>query len=319
MKSYSIARRLITTVLLVELISAVCVTGMAWLYERHSHFRSFDILLRGRADSLLGSVQDAEDPEDNVMLSKSDVDVPSEDIYEVRDEKGRLLGRSPNWDGVSRDASATPADGYFNLTVGKSRYRALLLHGLRVVDPGDKGGGFHHVTAVCGILRGMEAVTRQGVLCGCKPFTVASHWAGVVAVERSINLLSAGRKQPAFRQCMALLPERRALRACAGEALEATLQRWSFFFSSKALVMLRMVEDRRRGGEVILCYRRQAEALLIPGGLGGADGLHAENIVAKMLTPTLKHHGPDLAPNHISTITMAFEQFDSVAELRNDR
>src|ERR1700758_1351357 len=101
MKPYSIARRLITTVLLVELISAVCVTGMAWLYEQHSHFRSFEILLRGRADSLLGSVQDAEDPEDNVMLSKRDVDVPSEDIYEVRDEKGRLLGRSSNWDGAS--------------------------------------------------------------------------------------------------------------------------------------------------------------------------------------------------------------------------
>src|SRR5580698_226475 len=151
MKTHSIARRLIITVLLVELIAAVCVTGMAWFYELHSHFRSFDILLRGRADSLLGSVQDAEDPEDNVMLSKSDVDVPSEDIYEVRDEKGRLLGRSPNWGGASPEILATRSDGYFNLAVNGRHYRSLLLHGLRVVDPGDKGGGVpHHVTIVYG-------------------------------------------------------------------------------------------------------------------------------------------------------------------------
>src|ERR1700744_794475 len=130
MKTHSIARRLIATVLLVELVSALCVIGLAWIYERHSHFRSFDILLRGRADSLLGSVQDAEDPADNVMLSKSDVDVPSEDIYEVRDEKGRLLGRSPNWGGASQEILATRSDDYFNLAVNERHYRALLLHGL---------------------------------------------------------------------------------------------------------------------------------------------------------------------------------------------
>ena len=61
MKPYSITRRLIATVLLIELVSALCVTAVAFVYERHAHFRSFDILLRGRADSLLGAVQDAED------------------------------------------------------------------------------------------------------------------------------------------------------------------------------------------------------------------------------------------------------------------
>jgi len=67
-KPYSISGRLIATVLLIELVSALCVTGLALLYERHSHFHSFDVLLRGRADSMLGAVQDAEDTNDNVML-----------------------------------------------------------------------------------------------------------------------------------------------------------------------------------------------------------------------------------------------------------
>ena len=68
MKSYSITHRLIITVLLVELLSAISLSGVAMLYERHVRFRSFDIMLRGRADSLLGAVQDAEDTQDNVML-----------------------------------------------------------------------------------------------------------------------------------------------------------------------------------------------------------------------------------------------------------
>lgn len=150
MRPYSIARRMIVIVLLVELVSALCVTGLALLYERHAHFRSFDIMLRGRADSVLGAVQDAEDTDDNVMLDRADLDLPKEDIYEVHDEKGRLLGRSPNLtDPV--DSLASLKDGFTPLTINHRHYRVLKLHGLRVVDPGEKGGGFpRHVTIVYG-------------------------------------------------------------------------------------------------------------------------------------------------------------------------
>jgi signal transduction histidine kinase len=151
MKPYSITRRLIVTVLLVELLSALCVTGMAWFYERHSHFRAFDVMLRGRADSLLGSVEDADDAADNVMLDLKDLNVPHEDIYEVRDEKGHLLGRSPNWEGASEQMLTSQQDGMFRLSLRGRDYRVLLLHGLRIVDPNDPNGGVrHHVTIVYG-------------------------------------------------------------------------------------------------------------------------------------------------------------------------
>ena len=101
MKTYSITRRLIATVLLIELASTICVTAVAFFYERHAHFRSFDVLLRGRADSLLGAVQDAEDVNDNVMLDGTEVSIPREDIYEVKDATGRVLGKSSNWAGSS--------------------------------------------------------------------------------------------------------------------------------------------------------------------------------------------------------------------------
>ena len=61
MRPYSLTRRLIIAVLLVELLSALAITGLALVYERHTQFHAFDIMLRGRADSLLGAVQDAGD------------------------------------------------------------------------------------------------------------------------------------------------------------------------------------------------------------------------------------------------------------------
>ena len=82
-----------------RVIFAVAVIALAAAYERHAHLHSFDIMLQGRADSLLGAVQDAEDPADNVMLDRTGLQLPSEDVYEVRDSKGRLLGRSANWQG----------------------------------------------------------------------------------------------------------------------------------------------------------------------------------------------------------------------------
>ena len=111
LKTYSITWRLIVMVLLVELVSTLCVTGVALLYERHTHFRAFDILLRGRADSMLGAVQDAEDANDNVVLDGSEISVPPDDIYEVRDQAGRLLGRSAN--GVRLDQLLNSSQVYW--------------------------------------------------------------------------------------------------------------------------------------------------------------------------------------------------------------
>jgi signal transduction histidine kinase len=151
MKSYSLTHRLVMTVLFIQLISAVSITGLAVIYERHTHFHSFDIMLRGRADSLLGAVQDAEDPGDNVMLDGTEVSLPATDIYEVVDANNRLLGRSRNWSG-SNGAEASLEDGsFFKLKLNGKKYRVLKMGGLRMVDPGDKGGGIpRHVTVMYG-------------------------------------------------------------------------------------------------------------------------------------------------------------------------
>jgi signal transduction histidine kinase len=158
----SITARLITAVLAVELLSSILVVFLSFGYERHSHFRAFDIVLHGRADSILGAVQDAEDANDSLMLDPSALHPFPSDIYEVYDSGGKLLGRSQNWQGLGFALpAAPPADthgehhhefhgDFFNLKVNGEDYRALRTQGTRLVDPGDHGGRLRSVVILYG-------------------------------------------------------------------------------------------------------------------------------------------------------------------------
>jgi signal transduction histidine kinase len=151
LKTRSIAFRLIFAVLLVELVSAVLVIALSWGYERHVHFHAFDVMLHGRADSVMGAVQDAEDAADNVMLDQADLHLPPDDIYEVWDENGRMLGRSPNWKGRGESMPAQTDKRYSQADVNGRHYRVLLEHGSRIVDPVEPGGGkLRQVTVLYG-------------------------------------------------------------------------------------------------------------------------------------------------------------------------
>jgi signal transduction histidine kinase len=162
MKPYSISRRLIATLILIELAAALCVTAVAFVYERHTHFRSFDILLHGRADSILGAVQDSEDASDNVMLDGSEASLPAEDVYAVRDADGRLVGSSTNWagdanlrfkehdDAKEHDAKleGSEQETFSHTVIHGEAYRFIRIRGFRVVDPGEKGGGVRRYVTI---------------------------------------------------------------------------------------------------------------------------------------------------------------------------
>lgn len=195
MKPYSLTRRLVVTVLLVELLLAAAATGLALLYERQQNLHSFDLMLRGRADSLLGAVQDAEDPNDNVMLDPKALDLPRGDLYEVRDESGRLVGRSPNW---SREVElAIGQQGRArNFRLGKRWYRGFALHGVRQIDQTDSSPG----------------IARPVVIfyaASLKPFWAAmSHAAKFLVISNFLILLfTAGTLLILLRRGMAPLEE----------------------------------------------------------------------------------------------------------------
>jgi signal transduction histidine kinase len=137
----SIAFRLIVAVLSVELVASLLVVFLSFGYERHTHFTSFDIMLRGHADSMLVAVQDSEDPEDNVILNQADLHLPPDDVYEVVGRGGKLLGRSSNWQGAPPNAWADTRDGFLKLKVNHRNYRVLRLHGSRFIDANEPGGG----------------------------------------------------------------------------------------------------------------------------------------------------------------------------------
>lgn len=137
MKSHSISRRLIATVLLVELASALAVTGVALAHERHIRFHALEETVKGRADSLLGAVQDSDDYDTNVMLDGTERNLPKADLYEASDDEGHLLGRSANWAG---DEAGKHDDGFSQLRLHGQRYLLFRHLGVRVVDPGQNGG-----------------------------------------------------------------------------------------------------------------------------------------------------------------------------------
>ncbi len=211
MKRGSIARRLISSVLLVELVFAVAIIALAAVYERHAHLRAFDIMLQGRADSLLGAVQDAEDPADNVMLDRTGLSLPSEDVYEVRDSGGRLLGRSSNWPGPGAQKIVPGGDHIDKIKIGGIHYRIFTLHGLRVVDPGDKGGGTpRHILVIYGApTRHVWHQVRNAIL--------------FFSLSNLVLLLVTG-------MLMAWLLHRglEPMRKLAAEAESISIHRWSF-------------------------------------------------------------------------------------------
>ena len=136
MKTYSLSRQILVTVLVLEALLAICTTGVELLYERRQQFRTFDVMLRGRADSLLGAVQDAEDEADNVMLSPKAIDLQRDDLYQVREPSGRVLGQSPQWSDAAGAQFRDGGHGH-NFSVGGREYRGLMLHGVRQIDQED--------------------------------------------------------------------------------------------------------------------------------------------------------------------------------------
>jgi len=342
MKSYSITHRLITTILLLELLSALALSGAAMLYERHTRFHSFDVMLRGRADSLLGAVQDAEDTQDNVMLDGTEVNFPKEDIYQVQDAGGRVLGRSPNWSGPSADLLRAQSGEFRRLSIHHKHYRAMRINGLRIVDPGDKGGGIpRRVSIFYGAPTGgvwdeiweavgFYAVTSvlllavSGMLIfwllnrGLAPLRELAAAASGVSVD-AWNFVPP----PRARMIRELAPLTVALetvltglersflqqRRFVGDAAHELKTAVAVLKSSLQLLTLK----QRTAGE----YERGIERCQL-------DCDRMEEAVAKMLTLARLETRPELPPAGFSTdlsdtLRQVAQQFDSMAELKRLR
>lgn len=137
MKTHSIARRIVVTVVAVQLAFAACITIFGFLYVRHAQFHSFDIALHGKADSVFGAVQEADDANDDVALDTKDLHLPQHDVYIVRDTDGKVVGTSGNLKDFTALSGAGP-DGHFMTFIDGRKYRGIRLHVVRTIDPGSE-------------------------------------------------------------------------------------------------------------------------------------------------------------------------------------
>ena len=135
--SRSLIRQTIGIVVAAQILSAALLCGAAVLYQRHTRLRALDISLQGRSDSLLGAIQDAEDPEDNVSIDPAELKLPENDVYAVYNQGGRLLGSS---------YAAPPlligrhADEFRDVKTGRTTYRVFQREAMRVIDRAENGG-----------------------------------------------------------------------------------------------------------------------------------------------------------------------------------
>ena len=147
----SIAFRLVVAVLAVEALFALLIVFLAFGYERHVQFDAFHTMVHGRADSVIGAIQDSEDAADTLIMSRQDLHLPAEDVWEALDADGRVLGQSDNWNGAILENGKVGHDGFLRATLDRRGYAVLVLQGTRLVDPGRAGRG--HAASAGGVLR----------------------------------------------------------------------------------------------------------------------------------------------------------------------
>ena len=141
MKKPSLVFHVIAGVLLAELLCALLLSAITLAHEINGRQRAFSILLRGRADSVLGAIHDSEQPDDTATVDPSELQLPRQDIYLVLDPSGRVLGQSSGLIEPLRQALSAPHDQqFFRFRSGNTPYQAVRLQGVRVIDRDDNGG-----------------------------------------------------------------------------------------------------------------------------------------------------------------------------------
>jgi signal transduction histidine kinase len=144
----SLRKQIIAAVLVSQVLLAMGLTLAIVLYSRVQLLAGFDIMLEGRADSVLAVIHDSEDASQTLILDPQQLSVPSSDFLEVWDENGGLIWRSKNWQGAPAALIASTSRT-FGLTTGQLSYRGIVVHKTTILDEEDNRPGLlRNVTIV---------------------------------------------------------------------------------------------------------------------------------------------------------------------------
>jgi signal transduction histidine kinase len=137
MRMKSLVRQATATVLSIELLCALTFAGASLWHEREARLKALDLSLKGRSDSLIGAVQDAEDPLDSVKIDPEEFSPGQHDEFAVYNPNGKLVGAS------SGDRSALTYEnrnGFRNVQANHRHFRVLERDALRIIDRDETGG-----------------------------------------------------------------------------------------------------------------------------------------------------------------------------------
>lgn len=148
-QSISITRRLVAAVLILECLSALILIGAVTVHEYHVQLQAFDASLMGTAQALMGAVQDADDVSDSLSFDMQGLSLGKKAIYQVEEKNGHVLGSSGNRAALGE--LLTAKDGFHEIAIADHRFRFVVFHSIRVIDPETPGGGVRHdVTVIYG-------------------------------------------------------------------------------------------------------------------------------------------------------------------------
>jgi signal transduction histidine kinase len=111
--------------------------GASLWHEWDARLKALDLSLQGRSDSLIGAVQDAEDPLDTVKIDPEEFTPGRYDEFAVYNPDGRLVGAS------SGDRSALNIgnrNGFRNVQGNHHQFRVLERDALRIIDRDENSG-----------------------------------------------------------------------------------------------------------------------------------------------------------------------------------
>jgi signal transduction histidine kinase len=330
----SITRRLIVTVLVLELLSAISLIGVVAFHERHVQLKAFDASLVATAEMLVGAVQDAEDEADNVMLDPQEVQIGKDAAFRVEDERGRLLGSEGEPPGLEMSASGVPV--FRNVELRGRAYRFLVLHRLRIVDPGKPDGGVRHTITVVygtpvghvwhevveairfyaiatGILLGVTAILMIWLLRkGLAPVYELAHEAERISSSDWRFVAPASAKRTVELQPLAL-----ALEAALAR-LQRSFEQQRRFTNDAAHELKTDVAIVKSSLQLLSMRKRTIEEYIRGLTLSLGDFTRLENTVQKMLTlarlERRTENGSLEAVNHSCSLRDAIE--DSINQIK---
>lgn len=320
MSEHSLVRRAILGIISAEFafIAVLATTSIA--HERSVRLRAVDVMLQGRADSLFGAVQDAEDAGDNVMLDTREIVLPGGDAYAVYDMHGTLLGSSPN---ALPDLISDTGVGIRDRQAHGRRYRVLERRYMRVIDRAETGGAGMERPVLIMYATPMDRIWRE-IFNAVRFYLVASLLLVVGTTIFVVLLLRrllfplqelaaataalsprelTFRAPPSALQVQELQPLANTLSSLI-EDLRTAFERQHRFVGDAAHELKTAVAVVRSSLQLLLLRRRSVQEY--EAGLLGAveDNARVEGLVSRMLlmarleeTPVSQTLGSDLVDN----------------------